>query len=135
MGFGGFQHVRVAVGEHGQLVVLVEASEGLGDFGKSTQTLDGSHESADFFVRMGDAGAVHDLADGEVANLAIGRVVALQQSVDHRVFEVGAAPPGNEGVGIAWPVLGLEERGGEFAQASLHVDDGAVLVEHAEFDG
>ena len=83
---------------------------------------------------MGDAGAIHDLADGQVADLAVGRVIALQQRVDHRVFEVGAAPPRDEGVGIAGPGFCLQEQGGDVTQAALHVDHGAVLVEHAELD-
>jgi hypothetical protein len=129
---GGFQHVRIAVRQNSEFVVLTQAGEGRGDLGEGAQTLDGGDKGMYFFLCVGNAGAVHDLTDREVADLAVGDVVALQQGVDHGVFEMGAAPPGDEGVGIASPILGLEERGGEFAQTGLHVDDGAVLVEYAE---
>ena len=50
-------------------------------------------------------------------------------SVNHRTFEVGTPPPRNEAVGITGPALIFEERGHRFRQPTLHVDDGAVLVE------
>jgi hypothetical protein len=37
------------------------------------------------------------MGDGAVADLAIGRVLAMQQRIDHRVLEMRAPPPGDEG--------------------------------------
>src|ERR1700722_2431604 len=81
---------------------------------------------------MFEAGAVHDMGDRAVADLAIGRVLAMQQRIDHRVLEMGAPPPGHEGIGIAAPALRLQERGSDGRQPALHVDHRAVLVEHAD---
>jgi len=82
-----------------------------------------------------DAGAVHDMGDRAMPDLAIGRVLAMQQRVDHRVLEMGAPPPGDERIGIAAPALGLQERRGNRHKSPLHVDHRAVLVEHADLDG
>ena len=42
-----------------------------------------------------------------MADLAVGRVPAIAQGVDHGVLEMGAAPPGDEAVGRAGPGLAL----------------------------
>src|ERR1700753_3915986 len=59
---------------------------------------------------------------------------APEQGVDHRVLEVVPPPPGDEGVGVAAPSLGPQERRGDVAQTALHIHDRAVMVEHAELD-
>src|SRR6516162_5935764 len=48
---------------------------------------------------------------------------------------MGAAPPGDEGVGIALPSFAREKGSGDPDQAGLHVDHRTVLVEHADGDG
>ena len=45
------------------------------------------------------------------------------------------APPGDERVGIARPTFRFQVRRRDFPQPRLHVHHGAVLVEHADFDG
>ena len=74
------------------------------------------------------------MGDRAMADLAIGRVLAMQERIDHRILEMGAPPPGHEGIGIAAPALRLQERRCDRDQPALHVDDRAVLVEHAGFD-
>ena len=69
-----------------------------------------------------------------MADLPIRRVAAIAQRVDHRAFVVRAPPPGDEAVGAAVPAFAAQERFGQFGQAVLHVDDGAVLVEHQSAD-
>src|SRR5579872_1853332 len=43
-----------------------------------------------------------------------------------------AAPPGHEGIGVSRPALLLEKRCCDLDQPALHIDDRAVLVEHAD---
>src|SRR5262249_60675890 len=69
------------------------------------------------------------LADG-----AIGRVAAVDERVDHRIFEMGAAPPGDEAPRLAGPALAREEWRDELGEPALHVDDGAVLIEGERLD-
>ncbi len=69
-----------------------------------------------------------------MADLAVGRVAAIQQRVDHRVLEVRAPPPGDEAAGLAVPALLLQERRDGLGQPFLHVDDGAVLIESQRLD-
>src|SRR6185437_14223657 len=47
---------------------------------------------------------------------------------------MGAPPPGDERARIAAPAFCLEERRRNRGEPTLHVDHGAVLVEHADFD-
>jgi len=99
---------------------------------EGSRPLDGGDEAADLLRRVRDAGAVHDLRDGHLADRAVRRVLAVQQGVDHRVLEVRPPPPGDEGVRVALPAFGREEGGRDLAEAALHVHDRAVLVEHAD---
>jgi hypothetical protein len=57
----------------------------------------------------------------------------VRQRVDHRVLE-RAPPPSDEIICVALPALALKEAGRGFAESTLHVDDRAVLVEHADLD-
>jgi hypothetical protein len=50
------------------------------------------------------------------------------------ILEVGATPPGDEGIGVSGPALSLEEWCGDGAQAALHIDHGTILLEHAQLD-
>src|SRR5262249_10561936 len=83
---------------------------------------------------VGDSGAIHHMGDGAMADLAIGRVLAMQERIDHRILEMGAAPPGDERVGIAAPALRVQEWRRDRHQSALHVDDRAILIEHADLD-
>ena len=69
-----------------------------------------------------------------LADFPVGGMSPLQQRIDHRVLEVGAPPPGDDGAGIAAPPLGFQERGDVGGEPALHVDDRAVLVEHDDLD-
>src|SRR5262249_42784343 len=91
-------------------------------------------EITDLLLRVGDASAIHHMGDRAMADLAIGRVLPVQQRIDHRVLEMRATPPGHEGTGIAAPALLFQERSRDRGKATLHVDNRAVLVEHADFD-
>src|SRR5262249_44643697 len=60
--------------------------------------------------------------------------LAVQQCVDHRIFEVRAPPPRHQRIRLAAPALALQERRHRLRQALLHIDHRAVLVEHADLD-
>ena len=68
------------------------------------------------------------------ANLPVGRVLLVQQGVDHGILEMRAAPPGDEGTRVALPAFRLEIGRGGPGQSALDVDDRAVLIEHAHFE-
>ena len=116
---GRLQHVGCERGRH---------------FRKRLELLDLADEVAHLIMRMRDAGTVHHMRDRAVPDLAIGRVPAMQQRIDHRVLEMRAPPPGDEGIGIAAPALRLQEGRGDGDEPALHVHDRAVLVEHADLD-
>jgi hypothetical protein len=61
-------------------------------------------------------------------------VPAIAQRVDHRVLEVGAAPPGDEAVRLAVPLLAFEKGRDRLGEPFLHIDDGAVLIEDQRLD-
>src|SRR3546814_15994720 len=75
-----------------------------------------------------------DVGHRPVADLAVRRVAAVAQRVDHRVLEMRAPPPGDEAVRLVVPTLVLQERCGRLGVAALHVADGAVLVAHQRLD-
>lgn len=52
---------------------------------------------------MGDPGAVQDVGDSPVPDLAIGGVAPGAEGVDHRILEMGPPPTGNELVRVALP--------------------------------
>ena len=132
---GRLQHVAVAVGQDRELVAgAAQLLERRDHIGKRLQRLDLADEPAHLVLGVGDAAAIHDVGHGAVADLAVGRVAAVAQRVDHRVLEVRAPPPGDEAVGLALPALLLQEGRHGLGQALLHVDDGAVLVEHQRLD-
>ena len=133
--FGCLQHVRVAVRQHHQPITGLQSCQRFGHFWKAFQPFDGRNQRPDVIFGMGDSGSVHYLTNRQMPDLPIRHVLPIQQRIDHRVFKMGAPPPCDEGVRIAGPALGLKEWGGEIAQATLHVHDRAVLVEHAQLDG
>ena len=61
----------------------------------------------------------------------------VAKGIDHRVFEVGPAPPGDEAVRLTVPAFILQERCCDFGEPFLHIDDSAVLVKYkgADFTG
>src|SRR4051794_16227664 len=74
------------------------------------------------------------MGHGTVPDLAIGRVLTKQKGVDHRVLKMRAPPPRHKRIGVALPALRLQKWGCDCGQSALHVDDRAVLIEHAGFD-
>jgi hypothetical protein len=48
-----------------------------------------------------------------VADLAVRRVLPVQERVDHRILEVRAAPPGHERTGLSGPAFCVQERPGD----------------------
>ena len=128
----GFQHVGVTVGQHCQLVMLVQNRHAGGHVGKTFQLFNLRDEITDFFVGVRDARAFQRVIDGDFADAAIGNVLALKQRVYHRVLEMRASPPRDERVRPAAPAFAFEKRRCHFDQSTLHVDDCAVLVEHQE---
>ena len=74
--------------------------------------------------------AVGELAGlpGAVTDLAVERVTAIAQRVDHRVLVVRAPPPGHETMRLAFPALVFQERRCGVDQAALHINNGAVLI-------
>jgi len=58
----------------------------------------------------------------------------VQQRVDHRILEMRPTPPGDELIGVAVPVFGLEEVDRDFPKSRLHVNDRPILIEHADLD-
>jgi hypothetical protein len=129
------QHVRVTVRQHHQPVARLQPRQRLRYFGERLEPFDAGDKPAHFRVRVCNARAREHAVGGEMADLPIRRVLPVQQRVDHRVLEVRAPPPGDEIICIALPALALEEAGHGFAESTLHVDDCAVLVEHADLDG
>ena len=127
---GRLEHVAVAVRENREAITPVQPFERRQHVGERLQPLDAGDEPAHLVVGMVDAGAAHDVRHRAVSDLAVGRVAAVAQRVDHRVFEVRPPPPGDEAVRVAAPALAGQERRHHLGQTALHVDDGAVLVEH-----
>lgn len=128
----GLEHIGIAVRQHDELVFALQPRERLRHFRKRHQLLDLADEIAHVVHRVVDLRAVHHMGNCAVSDLAIGRVLAMQQRIDHRILEMGPTPPCDEGIRIALPALLCKERCGDFNQAALHVDDGAVLIEHAD---
>jgi hypothetical protein len=99
--FGGLEHVGIAVGENDQLVFGLQLFQGRRYFRKRLELLDLADEIPDLFRRVLDAGSIHYVSDGAVTDLAIRRVLAMEQRINHRVLKVSAAPPGDERVRIS----------------------------------
>src|SRR5262249_17554399 len=132
---GGFEHIAIAVRQNCELVSLrPKLFECVDDIGKRLELLDRAHEPAHLVRRVADAAAIHHVSDRALSDLAIGRMPAIAQRVDHRVLEVRAAPPGDEAIRLAVPTLALEERRDRLGQPLLHIDDGAVLIEGQRLD-
>ena len=100
----------------------------------AAQAFDGGDQVTDLVHRVLDTGAVHHMRDGAVADFPIGRVLPMQQRIDHRVLVMRPPPPGDEGVRIARPTLLLQKRRRVFNQPALHIHDRPILVEHADLD-
>src|SRR5262244_2854251 len=81
---------------------------------------------------MRNAGALQRVGERYAANLTVGQMRAVQQRIDHRVLEVRAPPPGHQARWLTLPALGLEIRPYGCGEPRLHVNDGAVEVEHAQ---
>jgi len=69
-----------------------------------------------------------------MTNLPIGRVLAAEQRVDHRVLEMRASPPGDKGVGISLPAFRLQKGFCYLGKPRLHVYDRSILIEHTNLD-
>ena len=69
-----------------------------------------------------------------VSDLAVRRVLPVQERIDHRVLEVRAPPPGDERIRPPVPAFLLQVGRNHLGQALLHVHDRSVLVEHADLD-
>ena len=135
VGAGGPEHVRVAVGKDGELVAgAPEPLERRHHVGEGLQFFDLADEPTHLVLGVGDFAAVHHMGYRAVADLAVGRVSAVEQRIDHRVLEVRAPPPRHEAAGRACPTLLGKERRDRLRQSLLHVDDGAVLVEGQRLD-
>src|SRR5262249_3826487 len=81
---------------------------------------------------MRNAGALQRVGERYAANLTVGQMRAVQQRVDHRVLEVRPPPPGHQARWLTLPALSLTIRPYSPDEPRLHVDDGAVEVEHAQ---
>src|SRR6185437_3410003 len=81
-----------------------------------------------------DAGALHHMGDRAVTDLAVRRMLAMQQGIDHRIFKMRPTPPGHKRVRIALPAFVLEKWRGDGRQPPLHIDHRSVLIEHAHLD-
>jgi hypothetical protein len=130
----GLEHVRVTVREDNNPEGSAEAGEGRGDLRERAKLLDLGHQVAHLVQGVRDPRALENPGQRPVADLPVWGVLPLQEGIDHRVLEVHAAPPGHEGVGIARPALPAEVRGDRLGESRLHVDHGAVLIEHAHLD-
>src|SRR2546427_4892975 len=107
---GRLEHVAVTIRENGELVSLgSKLFECRSHIGEWLELLDLAHEPPRFVRRVPDAAAIHHVRHRALSDLPIGRVPAIAQRVDHRVLEVGAAPPGDEAVRPAAPALALEK--------------------------
>src|SRR5205807_979632 len=96
---GRLEHVAVTIRENGELVSLgSKLFECRSHIGEWLELLDLAHEPPRFVRRVPDAAAIHHVRHRALSDLPIGRVPAIAQRVDHRVLEVGAAPPGDEAV-------------------------------------
>src|SRR6202011_4328496 len=88
-----------------------------------------------FFHAVGNARAFEHEGNGSLADLTIRGVLAPKQRVDHGIFEMGPAPPGDESIWITLPPFAREKGTDNLHQTGLHVHHRAVLVEHADRDG
>src|ERR1700730_11253866 len=132
---GGLEHVAVAVRKDRQLVSLgPKPLESGHNVGKRLELLDFAYEPARFILRVRNAAAIHHIRDGAMPDLAVGRVPAIAERINHRVLEVGAAPPSHETVGLAVPPFLLQKGRDRRNQSGLHIDNGAVLVECDRLD-
>src|SRR4030095_2456353 len=92
---GRLEHVTMAVRQNGQLVSLgSKLLERRNNIWKRLQLFHIADKLANLFLRVGDAAAVHNERRRAMPDLAVGRMAAIAQRVDHRVLEVCTAPPG-----------------------------------------
>jgi hypothetical protein len=62
-------------------------------------------------------------------------VLAVQQRINHGVLEVRPPPPGDQAPWFTTPALRGEVRPYGLGESRLHIDDGAIEVEHTELHG
>ena len=129
------EHVRVAVRQDREPVPRSEALERRDHVVERAEPLDLGDQPAHLVLRVRDAGPLEGEGEGAPADLPVGRVAPIDERVDHRVLEVRAPPPGDEGARPAAPPLGLEVRRDGLGEAGLHVDDRAVEIEGQDPDG
>src|SRR6516165_6414464 len=129
------EHVAVAIRKDRKLVAFgPQLLERRNDVGKWLEPLDLRHQGTHLVVAVGDTAAVHHMRYGPMPDLAVRRMPAVAQRIDHRALEMGAPPPGDEAAGLAMPALPLQKRRDRLDQPPLHIDDGAVLIERQRLD-
>src|SRR5437764_7538642 len=67
-----------------------------------------------------------------MTDFPVRRMLAVKQSIYHRILKMRPSPPCDERVRTSLPTLVLEERCRNRRQSRLNVDYRAVLVEHAD---
>jgi len=130
------EHVPIAVGEDGQPEpVRLDCCERFDHLGKRIESLDARYQVAHLPIGVFDARALQGVLRGFVPDLPVRRVLTLQEGVDHRVLEVRPASPGHEARRRVVRVALRGEVGSDRpCQPALHVDHGAVEVEHQRSD-
>ena len=111
MRLGRLQHISVAIGKDRQLEPTVaQALQFPDDFGKRFQSLDPAHKPAHLILSVGNAGAIHNKGHRALADLAIGRMHAIAQRIDHGILKMRTPPPSDKAMRLAGPALVLQKR-------------------------
>ena len=84
---------------------------------------------------MCNASALERVGKRYPTNVAIRQVLAVEQRVNHGVLEVRPPPPGDQAPWLTTPALCCEIRPYGLGESRLHIDNGAVEVEHTELHG
>src|SRR6266436_10372964 len=117
-----------------QAVAAPKPYERLRHLRERAQFFDLRHQITDFVHSVTNSGTLKNIGHRAMTNLPIGRVLAAEQRVDHRVLEMRASPPGDKGVGISLPAFRLQKGFCYLGKPRLHVYDRSILIEHTNLD-
>jgi hypothetical protein len=85
---------RLVLAEHGDR--RIAPGQRVRHIWERFEPLDLRHQEANFVGRVWNSGALKRVSDGSVHNLPVGRMLFMEQRVDHGILEVGAPPPGHK---------------------------------------
>ena len=131
---GGLKHIRITVGENGDLISALQPGERCWHIRERFEPLDLRHQEANLVHCVRNCGALKGVGDSAVPDLSVRRVLPMQECIDHGVLEVRTSPPGHECVRSPVPTFIFQVGCDYLCEALLNVHHRAVLVEHADLD-